>query len=80
MELDEEAIAKLEQLTHGLRSGELDNRLIAYKSRLRPRCNYPDENLFYLLYDLPVFPENSDAAIENHAESTRHREKINQTR
>ena len=62
MEWDERKIAKLEHLTHGLRSGELDHHLIAYKSQRRPRGpDYPDDKLFYLLHDLPVLTNNSDA-------------------
>ena len=49
MNWDKKAIARSEQLTHGLRSGELDHRLIAYRSSLGPRRNDPDWDLYHLL-------------------------------
>ena len=69
-EWDEEAIPELEQLTDGLRSGELDHRLIAYKSWIGHRWNDPYWNLCRLLYDSPVLTKNSDAKLSSDQKSS----------
>ena len=71
MELDEESIAKLEHLTNGLRSSELDHRSIADELGTgRPGTHF-DRILYHILYHSPAFAKILKAEHGSHRKSWR---------
>ena len=71
MELDEEAMAKLEHLTNGLRSGERNRGTIFEESWSGPRGKPIHKVVFHLLYNSPAFANIFKAELGSRRKSCR---------